>query len=74
MFKFIGIIKYLGMDGIPQKFLVENCSVNVKILEIRTREITAGAYLIPISEIVNGVQQIRAGALLILNKYILGLI
>ena len=62
------------MDGIPQKFLVENCSVNVEYLEIRTREITAGAYLIPISEIVNGVQQIRVGALLIVNNYILGLI
>ena len=38
------------------------------------REITPGAYLISISEIVNYVQQIGADALLIVNNYILGLI
>ena len=38
-----------------------------------TGEITFGAYL-SIVEIVNSVQQIGAGALLIVNNYILGLI
>ena len=38
------------------------------------QEITAGAYLISISEIVNSVQKIGASAVLITNNYILGLI
>ena len=38
------------------------------------QEITAGAYLISISEIVNSVQKIGASALLITNNYILALI
>ena len=41
----------------------------MEFLENKTGEITAGAYLISISEIVNGVQQIGAGALVIVNKY-----
>ena len=43
-------------------------------LENKAGEITARAYLISISEIVNGVQQFGAGALLIAKNYILGLI
>ena len=37
-------------------------------------EITAGAYLLSIAEIVNSARQIGTGALLIVNNYILGLI
>ena len=54
LFKFIGKFRYLGMEYLPQEFLVENSSINVEFLENKTREITAGAYLITISEILNG--------------------
>ena len=42
--------------------------------ENKAGETTAGAYLISISGIVNGVQQIGAGALFIVKNYIIGLI
>ena len=74
LFKFIGKFRYLGIEDLPQEFLVENVSVNVKFLENKTGEVTAGAYLTSISEIGNGVRQIGAGALVIVNNYILGLI
>ena len=62
------------MEDLPQEFLIENSSVNVEFLVNKTGEITAGAYLLSIKETVNSVQQIRTGALLIVNNYILGLI
>ena len=74
LFKFIGKFRYLGIEDLPQEFLVENVSVNVKFLENKTGEVTAVAYLTFISEIGNGVHQIGAGALVIVNNYILGLI
>ena len=46
----------------------------MEFLENKTGEITAGAYLISISELVTAVQQIGAGSLLIVNNYILDLI
>ena len=61
------------MEDLQQKFLLESFSVNMEFQENNTGEITAVAYLISISEIVNSVQQIGAGALLIVNNYILGL-
>ena len=54
--------------------MTENCLINAELLENKTGEITAGAYLLCITEIVNSAQQIGTGALLILNNYILGLI
>ena len=30
LFKFTGIFRYLGMEGLPQEFLIENFSVNVE--------------------------------------------
>ena len=51
--------------------MIENTSVKVEFLENKTGEITARAYLLSISEIVNGVQQTGTGVLLITN-YILG--
>ena len=60
--------------GLPQEFMTENCLINAELLENKTGEITAGAYLLSITEIVNSAQQIETGALLILNNYILGLI
>ena len=46
----------------------------MEFLENKTGEITVGAYLISISELVTDVQQIGAGPLLIVNNYILDLI
>ena len=43
-------------------------------LENKTGGITAGAYLVSISEIANGAYPNGAGALLIVTNYILGLI
>ena len=73
LFKFMGKFRYLGMEDLPQEFLVENSPIT-GFLENKTGEITAGAYLTSISKIVNGVQQIGASALVIVNEYILGLI
>ena len=73
LFSFTGKFRYLGMEDLPQESLVQNSSINVEFLENKTGEITAGAYLISVSEIVNGVQQIGAGAILIASNYILGL-
>ena len=46
----------------------------MQFLENKTGEITAGVYLLSIAGIVNSVQDIETGALLIVNNYILGLI
>ena len=70
MFKFIGKLRYLRVEDLAQEFLVENSSANVKLLQNKIGEVTAGAYLISISEIVNSVQQIGAGALFIVKNYI----
>ena len=43
-------------------------------LENRTREITAGAYLISIVDIISSCQDRGTGALLIVNDYMLGLL
>lgn len=43
--------------------MLENSSVIVEFVENKTVEITAGAYLVSIAEIVNGVYQIVTGAL-----------
>ena len=46
----------------------------MEFLENKTGEITAEAHLLSIAKIVNNVQQIGTGALLIVSDYILGLI
>ena len=48
--------------------------VKVDFLENETGEITAGVYLLFITEPVNGVQQIGTGVPLTVNCFILGLI
>ena len=53
------------MEDLQQEFLVEKSFLNVEFLENNTGKITAKAYLISISEIASGVQQIGAGALLV---------
>ena len=74
LFKFIGKFRYLGIEDLPQEFLIEKSLINVQFLENNTGEITAGAYLPSIAEIVNSVQHTGISALLIVNNYILGLI
>ena len=74
LFKSLGNFRYLGMEDLPQVFLLEGFAINVQFLEIMAGEITAVAYLLSIVEIVNIVQQIGTGALHIVNNYILALI
>ena len=65
----MGYLRYLGMEDLLQEYLVENSPLNMEFLENKTEEIVAGAYLISTSEIVNGVQQIEASALLTTGNY-----
>ena len=58
----LSIIIYLGVKDSPQEFVIENLSINVEFLN-RTGEITAGAYLVSITEIVSDCQEIGTGAL-----------
>ena len=53
LFKFIGKFRYLGVEDLPQEFLLENYSMNVEFLENKTGEITAGSHMLSIAEIVN---------------------
>ena len=66
--------RYLGIEDLPLEFFIEDSSVNVDFLNNRTTEITAGAYLVSITEIVSDCQHISTGALLIINNYIFGLL
>ena len=56
----------MGIEDLPQEFLIENSSVEMEFLENKTGEFTVGTYLLSIAEIVNGVYQIGTGALLLL--------
>ena len=62
------------MEDLPQEFLIENSSVKKEFLENKTGEITAVAYLLSITEIVNSCQQTGTGTLIIVKNYILGII
>ena len=73
-FKSLNNYRYIGMEDLRQEFFIENSSINVEFLNNRTGEITAGEYLVSITEIVSDCQQIGAGAQLIINNYILGLL
>ena len=74
LFKSLNNYRYLGMADLPQESYTENSAIKVKFLNNRTGEITAGAYLVSITEIVSDCQQIGTGALLFINNYILGLL
>ena len=74
LFKFIGKFRYLGIKDLPQELLIEKFSINVEFFEIKTGEITAGKYLLSVTEIVNSLKEIRNSDLLVVNNYILGLI
>ena len=53
LFRFIGKFRYVGVEDLLQEFMIENCQINVELLENKTGEITARAYLLSIAEIVN---------------------
>ena len=68
LFKSLNNYRYLGMEDLLQEFYIGNSAINVEFLNHRTKDITAGAYLVSITEIVSDCQQIGAGALLIINN------
>ena len=74
LFKSLNNYRYLGIKDWPQEIFTENSSINVKFLNNKTGEVTAGAYVVSVTEIVGSCQQIGTGALLIINNYILGLL
>ena len=45
-------------EGLPPEFLIEGSSINVKFLENKMVEITAGEYLLAIAEIKNFVSKL----------------
>ena len=53
LFRLIGKFRYVGVEDLLQEFMIENCQINVELLENKTGEITARAYLLSIAEIVN---------------------
>ena len=61
------------MEDLPHELFIENLSINVEFLNLRTLEIKAGAYFVSITETVSDCQHIGTGALLIINNHILGL-
>ena len=55
------------MEDLPQDFFIENSSINIEFLNDRNGEITAGAYLVSVTEIASDCQQLGTVALLIIN-------
>lgn len=74
LFKCIGKFRYYGIEDLPKEFFIDHYSINVEFLDNKTGEITAGEYLVSITEIKNSVQSSGTVALLIVSKYSLGLI
>ena len=74
LFKFTDKLKCLEVEDLLQQFMIENCPIYVELLENKTGEITASAYLLSIAEIVSSARKIGTGALLIVEDYILDLI
>ena len=67
MFKSLNNYRYLGMEDLPQEFFIENSSINIEFLNDRNGEITAGAYLVSVTEMASDCQQLGTVALLIIN-------
>ena len=67
LFNFIDKFRYIGMKDLTQEFLIESSYVNVEVLENKTGEIRAGAYLLSIAEVVNSAQQTGLYLLLIIT-------
>ena len=53
LFKSLNKYRYPGMEDLPQEFFIENLSINIEFLNIRTGQITAETYLVSITEIVS---------------------
>ena len=70
--KYIITFRYVGLKGFQHGFLIENCLINAGFLDNRTGPITAGTYLVPITEIISSSKQVGSGALLNVNNYVLG--
>ena len=69
------IIDILPWKTNHRSFFIENSSMNVESLNNRGVEITAGSYLVSVTETVSDCPQpLSTGALLIINNYILGLL
>ena len=64
----------MGRKTYDRGFFIENSSIDAEFLNNRIGQITAGEYFVSITEIVSDCQQIGAGAQLIINNYILGLL
>ena len=73
LFTSLDKFRYLRKEDLLQEFLIEGFAVNVPFLENKAREITVGVYSLSTVEIVNSVQQIGAGFLLVARNCILGL-
>ena len=68
MIKFLCKFRYLRIEDLPQKFLIEDFAVNVQFLENKAGKIKAWAYLLSIVELVNSAQEIGTRALLIVDN------
>ena len=62
------------MEDLSQEFFIESLLINVEFVNNKTEEITAGLYLVSVTEIVSDCQQLGTGALLIINDHILGIL
>ena len=51
----------------PHVFLTESYLINIDFRDHGTGEITAGAYLVSITEVISSCQLVRGGALLIVS-------
>ena len=70
-FKFINRFRNLVVEVLPQRFLIENCLIDIEFLENRLGQITAGAYYISITKIISSCQEARSGTLLIVKSSVL---
>ena len=74
LFKCIKEFRYFRVDHLPHWLLIEKCLIDIKFLEIRTREITAAAYLVFITEVISSCQQVGSRGLFTVNNYVLELL
>ena len=67
LFKSVNEFRFPGVEGLPHRFLTENCLIDIDFLENRMGKITIEVYLACITEIISNFQQVGSGALLISN-------
>ena len=56
------------MKVLPQKYFIENLSINIEFYNNRTEKRTAGAYLVLITEFASDCEQTDTETLLIINN------